>query len=167
MATIEIRALAETDWEILRELRLSALEESPDSFGPTLQSALAQDEAYWRRWAAGRPGRLQAWGAFLDRQPAGLISAGMPHERVAHCGALWVAPNARQAGLGRKLMETVISWANENGMVRLEFEVTDGNPAERLYLAMGFRRTGARHPLRAGSDLDEVTMAMDLTPGSA
>ncbi|MGE3074624.1 MAG: N-acetyltransferase family protein [Dehalococcoidia bacterium] len=167
MPGIQIRPLGDSDWEILRELRLSALKDSPDSFGPTHESALAQDEAYWRRWAAGRPGRLQAWGAFEGARPVGLISAGVAAERAAHCGALWVSPSARRSGLGRQLLETVMEWASRNGCERLEFEVTEGNPAETLYRSMGFRRTGARHPLREGSVLEEVTMGIDLTPGSA
>lgn len=164
-----IRPLLEDDWARLRELRLQALEDAPDSFGPTLESALAQDERYWRGWARGRPGRLQAWAAFAGDKTVGLVSGGIPGEpSVGHWGALWVAPEARGQGVARRLVETVCAWLEAQGCTRIELEVTDGNPAEHLYRSLGFERTGARKPLREGSPLFEVTMARDVpTRGTA
>ncbi len=165
-----IRELAEADWELLRGLRLRALEDSPDAFGPSLESAIVQPESYWQRWAAGRPGRAQAWGAFLGDEAVGLISGGFPHAGVGHLGALWVAPGARRSGLAARLLNEAAAWVERHGGHRVEFEVTDGNPAEQLYVRLGYRRTGAKKPLREGSDLSEVTMGRDLrrvTPETA
>ena len=146
------------------------MEDSPDSFGPSLESALVQPESFWRHWAAGRPGRAQAWAAFRSDEPIALISGGFPHEGVGHLGALWVAPDDRGKGLAARLLDAAATWVERNGGYRVEFEVTDGNPAEQLYLRLGYQRTGEQKPLREGSDLFEVTMARDLrstTPGTA
>ena len=155
------------DWATLRDLRLQALSDSPDSFGPTTEMALGQPESYWRGWAAGRAGRLQAWAAYRGPEAVGWISGGIPHAGTGHLGALWVAPSARNAGLAARLLETAAEWCAQSGCTRVEFEVTDGNPAEKLYERLGYRRTGASQPLREGSPLFEVTMARDVPrPGS-
>jgi len=168
MDDFEIRPLGEEDWATLRDLRLRALSDSPDSFGPTVDMAREQPESYWRGWAAGRAGRLQAWAAFRGDDAVGWISGGVPHAGVGHLGALWVDPSARGAGLAAKLLETAADWCAEHGCTRVEFEVTEGNPAERLYERLGYRRTGARTPLREGAPLFEATMARDvLRHGSA
>jgi len=165
-AAFQVRPLTEDDWATLRELRLAALADSPDAFGPTVESALAQPESYWRAWAKGRPGRMQAFAAFSGPDPVGLISGGTPAEGLGHFGAVWVAPRARGTGLGRELVNVMCTWLAAHGCQRIELEVTDGNPAEHLYESLGFRRTGASHPLREGSPLSEVTMARDVPPTS-
>ena len=162
MAAVMIRALDEEDWATLRLLRLAALADSPDSFGPTVAMALEQPEGYWRGWARGRTGRVQAWAAFRGAEAVGLISAGVPHAGVGHLGALWVAAEARNGGLASRLLETAAEWCAAQGCSRVEFEVTEGNPAERLYERLGYRRTGAKKPLREGSALFEATMAREI-----
>jgi hypothetical protein len=99
MDTPSFRALNEDDWRVLRELRLRALEDSPDAFGPPLASALEQPESFWRTWAKGR-GRLQAFGAWAGGEPVALISAGI-RDGVGHLGALWVAA-VTGAGMARQ-----------------------------------------------------------------
>lgn len=163
--SVIISALVERDWALLRELRLRALSDAPDSFGPTVESALAQPETYWRSWAGGRSGRIQAWGAVDDGEPVGLVSGGANASGVGHFGALWLDPAHRRNGLGRQLTEMVCAWMESRGCTRLELEVTEGNPAEQLYRSMGFARTGARQPLREGSALFEVTMARERPQG--
>jgi ribosomal protein S18 acetylase RimI-like enzyme len=160
---MEIRAATQVDWEILRDLRRAALQDSPDSFGPTFEMARTLVEEDWRSWAAGRAGMSQAFIAFEGARPVGLVSGGRnPGQGTAHWGALWVAPSARKVGLGKQLAETVCAWLEAAGATHIELEVTDGNPAERLYESLGFVRTGASKPLRDGSELREVTMARDV-----
>lgn len=157
-----IRPLGEDDWPLLKALRLRALSDSPDSFGTTYESAVVEPERYWRAWAKGQPGQSQAWAAFVNGETVGLVAAGMTEGAVGHCRSLWVAPEGRRSGLGRELIETACEWLARSGCGRVELDVTEGNPAERLYLALGFRRTGERQPLREGSALFEVTLVRDL-----
>jgi ribosomal protein S18 acetylase RimI-like enzyme len=162
---METRRAVQSDAALLRELRLRSLKDSPDSFGPTYEEAAGEPPEYWERWATGGSGRFHVFLAFDDNgAPAGLVSGTIREPGVGGFGALWVAPEARGTGLGRRLVETVCAQLQERGCARITLHVTDGNPAERLYESLGFRRTGERHPLRDGSPLFEVTMAREVTP---
>jgi RimJ/RimL family protein N-acetyltransferase len=162
---MEIRPARPTDAPLLRELRLRALRDSPDSFGPTFEQAAAEPEEYWERWAGGADGRFHVFLAFDgDGAPLGLVSGSVRQPGLGGFGALWVSPAARGSGLGRRLVETVCTRLEELGCRRITLSVTDGNPAERLYESLGFARTGERHPLRDGSPLFEVTMARESSP---
>jgi len=60
-------------------------------------------------------------------------------------GGPWVAtvlvvPRWQGRGVGRAVMCWAIARSTAAGDVRIGLTVTDGNPAERLYLALGFRR---------------------------
>lgn len=53
---------------------------------------------------------------------------------------LFVVPAYRGRGLGRALLLRAIDWSQAAGEPRIGLTVTDGNPAERLYISAGFRR---------------------------
>ncbi len=56
-----------------------------------------------------------------------------------------VAQSHRGRGLGRLLMQVVISWAGIKNKKRVSLEVRPGNlPAINLYQNLGFRHTGSR-----------------------
>jgi GNAT superfamily N-acetyltransferase len=60
-------------------------------------------------------------------------------------GGTWVAdifvvPALRGSGLGRSLLRRAIAWSRAEGERWIGLTVTEGNPAERLYLGVGFRR---------------------------
>ena len=42
-----VRPFLAVEWEIYRELRLRALEDSPDAFGATLADAQARPQSFW------------------------------------------------------------------------------------------------------------------------
>jgi GNAT superfamily N-acetyltransferase len=53
---------------------------------------------------------------------------------------LFVVPRLQSAGLGRRLLQLVIARCVAEGYERVGLSVTEGNPAERLYRAVGFER---------------------------
>lgn len=78
-------------------------------------------------------------------QPVGMLEAYLayPDEaflpvRKLHIAALYVRPERRQEGFGRRLMEAAIQWGRDQGCVEVELNVLAGNPARRLYESMGF-----------------------------
>lgn len=55
-----------------------------------------------------------------------------------------VAPWARGRGLGHALMRQFLQQSEAKGAARQFLEMRDGNPAEALYLAHGFKPVGRR-----------------------
>lgn len=140
-----VRMTAE-DWELLRELRLSALADAPDYFWSTYNAEASKPEAWWRDFIAAG----EWFVAYEDDNAVGLAAA-MPFSQlddgVHHLISMWVSPPARRRGIGALLVEAVKAWAREQGSRVLHLEVTEGNvAARRLYERHGFRDTGGRQP---------------------
>jgi ribosomal protein S18 acetylase RimI-like enzyme len=76
---------------------------------------------------------------------------------------MWVAPDARGAGVGRALVDAVAAWARDRGCGRLVLSVTESNErARRFYVTHGFADTGERRPLREGSDAQTLILSKRL-----
>ena len=165
---VRVGLLGEDDWAVFREIRLRSLLDSPDAFGSTYGEESSQTERAWRDWAAGRwrggvaavfAGRAEdgtavgtATGAEYDAEPG-----------LGHVYAMWVAPDARTAGVGRALLDAVETWAHGRACRRLTLRVTESNAAARaFYDACGFIESEGRSPLREGSPLHVVTMTKEL-----
>jgi GNAT superfamily N-acetyltransferase len=166
MATIE--RLGESDWAAFREVRLRSLLDTPDAYGSTYGEESASTDRAWRDWAAGR-WRGGTAVVFAGRGEDGTLvgtataAASDAEEDVAHVYAMWVAPDARGAGVGRALLDAVERWARDRGSRRLVLAVTETNDgARRFYEACDFVDTGERHPLREGSSLQTLIFAKDL-----
>jgi len=173
---VEVRRARADDWLLARDTRLSALADSPEAFGSTLEDAERRDEAFWRTWAEGSfiEGGAVMFLAFLEgARPVGIVvgtrqDRGDDGERPdeVHLFSMWVAPEARRRGVGRHLLDAVEEWARTlHGVTDCVLCVTVGNEAaERLYAGAGFVPDG-RVPLRQvrpGSALMERTMRRRL-----
>jgi ribosomal protein S18 acetylase RimI-like enzyme len=165
---VVVERLKEDDWAVFRELRLRSLLDSPEAFGSTYGDESSQTERAWRDWAAGRwRGGIAA--AFVGRAdddtPVG-TATGAEYEvepGVAHLYAMWVAPDARGAGVGRALLDAVAAWARDRGCGRLILSVTESNErARRFYVRYGFGDTGERRALREGSDVQTLILSAPL-----
>ncbi len=163
-----VERLGEDDWAVFRELRLRSLLDSPEAFGSTYGGESSQTERAWRDWAAGRwrGGTAAVFaGRADDGTPVG-TATGVEYEAelgVAHVYAMWVAPDARGAGVGRALLDAVAAWARDRGCDRLVLSVTESNEsARRFYATDGFDDTGERLPLREGSDVQTLILSKRL-----
>ena len=75
-----------------------------------------------------------------------------------------VDPEHRGNGIGTALIERFIDTARQRGMEKLFLEMRDGNPAERLYRAMGFEPVGRRRQYYRSArngPLDAITYARE------
>lgn len=155
-AGVELRRLGPEDWGVLRQLRLAALADSPGAFASTLERERAFDEETWRSRcrsafylvaeAAGRPVGLVA-GIVLSGEPPqvspwdGEAPAGAEH----HLVSMWVDPERRRHGIGRRLIEALLAAAREKGVREVDLWVAEGNDAAlSAYERAGFERTGER-----------------------
>jgi GNAT superfamily N-acetyltransferase len=111
---------------------------------------------------APEPGRL--WVAERAGELVGTVALTDEGEGVGQLRWFLVAPDARGAGLGRTLLQTLLEHAGERGFTHIKlWTVHVLEAAARLYLDLGFGCT-ERHPTRAfGTDLDELRYDLDLT----
>ncbi len=139
----ELDVPSEDDWELVRDLRIAALRDSPEAFLESVASAEARDEAGWRARVSADPGRR----SLIARDDAGRWLGSMTivttEDRVWLVGA-WVAPDHRGTGVAEALLRAQLEWARAAlGADRLWLHVTEGNDrARRLYERVGFRATG-------------------------
>ena len=148
-------------WQEFRDIRLAALAESPDAFASTLDRELAFAEADWQ-WRIANGCNVIAYSDGTRSEPVGL-AGGYLHDDVPELIAMWVQPSARGSGVAAALVEAVADWAREQDADRLTLWVVEGNArAERLYLRLGFTRTGAAQPVPGNPALTEVEMARSL-----
>ncbi|MFG2396097.1 GNAT family N-acetyltransferase [Streptomyces lydicus] len=163
---IELVVLTPDDWGRWRELRLAALTEAPYAFGSTLADWQGDGDRE-ERWR----GRLSIPGshnllALWDGKPVGMVS-GVPGPRdgVVELISLWVAGKARGRGVGDRLIEAVVGWAERERAEVVELAVTPGNAhADALYRRHGFADTGQLGDVLPDGSRERV-MARRLSPG--
>ena len=153
------------EWAALRDVRLAALRDSPDTFASTLEHELALGEQDWRQRADSA-----AW--FVARQgadPVGLVAVfPVPEASPAtkwHLISMWVSPLVRGRGVAALLVDAAAGHVTAAGAERLTLWVADGNErAYAFYLRAGFRPTGQRQTYRRpdSSALDEQELVLEL-----
>jgi len=145
-----IRRLTPADAAAHRDLMLEAYERHPDAFTSS-PSERANLPVSW--WAERLPPQADAAslviGAFDDEGRL-VGAAGLSVEariKARHKGLLfgmYVAPVARQQGVGARLVQAVLAAARARGDLRLvQLTVTQGNDgAQALYARSGFQVFG-------------------------
>jgi ribosomal protein S18 acetylase RimI-like enzyme len=160
---VVVRRLRPEDTDLLRTIRLAALEESPDAFGETLEGARTAD------WSA----RAVDGATFADRavfvavtpvQPVGMVfvKCASPPE-PAFLGGMWVSPGFRRRGVGHSLVQQGREFLRLAGQTEVSLWVTRGNHGVlAFYRFLGFRETGSSSILRPGSDvlIDELRCSL-------
>lgn len=161
VSAVEIVRLAADQWADLKRLRIVALTESPDAFGPTATEARAHTNDYWKRFAqrAAHDADFAVFVATCDRDASGLVSAHRGTDGIGHIGAMWVDLHLRGCGAGARLFDTAVVFLRDAGCASIELSVTQTNTAAiALYQSRGFVLTGESQPLRAGSSLRNLSM---------
>lgn len=155
------------EWRGYRDLRLRALQDSPDAFGSTLQRESAfRDELWAERIERGArsPTDLPLVARLGDEMIGltwGRVQESDPGD--VHVYQVWVAPEHRGRGVGQALLDAMIEWARAAGARQISLEATCGNtPAMRLYTRAGFLPVGDPEPLRPGSPLMKQGMRLEL-----
>jgi GNAT superfamily N-acetyltransferase len=158
-APVDVRLLAESDWEALRETRLAALAEAPYAFGSTLERELTHPDERWRERAGG--GRT--FGAF-DRDCLVGLATGIPRAPGPdfELVGMWVSPHWRGTGVAGRLVHCVFDLARQARAPAIWLWVTEGNDRARaFYQRLGFEPTGARQIVRPGTRELEMRRRLD------
>ena len=159
------RRILLSDATILRAIRLRALESDPLAFGSTLAREISRETSDWEAWARTHAsGPDKATFLELDGERALGIAAGMRDaDDATRFGlfSMWVAPEARRRGVGRALVEDVITWAAAQGGRSIRLFVTQPG-AIAFYQTCGFVDDGRREPLVHTPAVIEIGMTRPL-----
>lgn len=164
-----IRLLTPADAALYRAIRLEALAAHPEAFGSTLEHEQEKPLA----WFEERLATSDVFGAFIASELVGI--AGFRREdgaKTAHKAVLWgmyVRPQARKSGMGRRLVDAVAAHAATR-VEQLHLDVVSDNEAAlRLYTAAGFVEygRGVKALKHGGRYYDEVLMVLFFNEGDA
>lgn len=128
-----IRRVGPDDWADWRLLRQRSLTVDRESFAASARLWTGADdtEERWRELLATDA----CFIAYDGGSPVGMV-AGRVAGDAATLNSMWVAPEARQRGAGRQLIDAVIAWSAGR---ELSLRVIDGNAAAiGAYEAAGF-----------------------------
>jgi len=141
---LSVRRIQVGEGELFKQIRLTALCESPSAFSSTYESALKRSAESWREQAdSSAEGSDRAtFIAFLDDSPIGIAALYRDKERTDTGEVLqvWVSPEYRGTGVAVSLMDALFRWARESGFRRVLTAVTQGNDrALKFYRKYGFK----------------------------
>lgn len=164
-----VRRLTASDAPSLRQLRLEALVETPESFGSSYEEEHTLTLEDIRSWITPQDDGAM-FGLFVDGTLAGIVGVGRQRKlktrHKAHIWSMYVAPAQRRRGLGRLLMHAAITHAQTmRGIRQVQLSVTANNTAAAtLYASLGFSEYGReREALCVNGQLfDETLMALAL-----
>jgi ribosomal protein S18 acetylase RimI-like enzyme len=145
---VVVRRVGPSDVPVVRRVRLRALAADPDSFGSTYDREAAFPERTWaervERSSAGDEASTLL--ALRGDEPVGLVTAirDEVQQDLFHVFGMWVAPEARREGIGRRLLDEIEAWIVSCGGAGVQLSVTDAaTAARRLYESAGYEPDGS------------------------
>jgi GNAT superfamily N-acetyltransferase len=115
--------------------------------------ATRQNDPLVAEYIALDPDADPAWAAFEGDRPVGVVRASVRLPTAWILGGVYVEPDARRAGWGRKLVSAAIRAAEAAGAFAALYVRDDRAAAVRLYDGLGFRTIGHRLWVDAGAGL--------------
>lgn len=163
-----VRTLTQEDALSYREIRLDALRTDPEAFASTYEREVAFERADWERRLADTEDR--PFCTFVDEVNGvaiGTAAIGYTEwDAVPMLVAMWVRPEARGTGSGRRLIDAAMAWAADRGEAEVVlWVVKDNQPAINLYTSCGFVPSGATDTLPSNPCAEELEMRRSI-PGS-
>lgn len=162
---VVVRALLPGDVELFRSLRMQALQDSPDAYVETIDGARDCDwQARTARLSLSEPADVVAYVACVGALPIGMVLAGHKDQNDSpFLAAMWVHPDFRRRGVGHSLVAQALAFLRSSAQPRVSLWVTETHTdVFQFYESLGFHRTGARAPLRPGSDTTILEMVRPL-----
>jgi RimJ/RimL family protein N-acetyltransferase len=169
-----LRILTPEDAQAFRELRIETITNDPWGFGWTIEEMRATPLAtFARRLSPGDSGDDFVLGLEEEGRLRGCAGFERePRTRCRHRGLVWgvyLAPELRGSGMGRRLMEELIRKASAlPGLEQIKLRVVPRQePARALYRSLGFVLCGTEPQVfKSGDTYDDVeTWVLPLRAG--
>ena len=110
---IKIRSLHPSDWQMLRDMRLHALQTNPNYFLDAYDTAVNQPDDYWANMLSDP--KKQVFGLFDGYKMIGITSVFTsiedPSGETAILAMSFILPEYRGQGLSKIFFNTRIEWA--------------------------------------------------------
>jgi GNAT superfamily N-acetyltransferase len=162
-----VRRITAGDARLLRDIRLRALATDPRSFGSTHEREAAYTDEEWQAWcdedAEGND--VTTLLALRGDHAVGIVSGARDDEDtdVYDVFAMWVDPDARGTGVGRRLLTELEDWMRSAGGKTSRLSVTnEAHAARALYESAGYEPDGRVTPSRHTEGLVEVGLRKRL-----
>lgn len=145
---MEYRRLLEEDARAYWELRLEALQNSPEAFGTSYEEAIQRDNPIERVKNNFKIEENYTFGAFNQGELVGMVTllqeSSLKMKHRANIFAMYVSPSSRGRGIGKALMEMAIKLAKESKEIeKINLSVVSSNDAaKKLYHQLGFNVFG-------------------------
>jgi ribosomal protein S18 acetylase RimI-like enzyme len=147
-----------------REVRLRALQDTPQAFGSTYARERQFSDEEWLQRVARWNGESGIGYLAMEGGHGCGIAGVLLEEDGAHLVSMWVAPTHRKCGTGRLLVDEIAGWSRQHGAHVLLLMVTSSNEAAMLfYQRLGFSRTGRTEPYPNDPALIEYEMSRPLS----
>ena len=166
---MEVRVLTTLDAADYLKLRLEALQQDPDAFATTYQEMVSRDNS--RQTVEKNLSSLInfTFGAYDNEQLLGVVTL-LPEtylklKHKATIVAMYVSPQERKLGVGKKLIQAALNKATELEIEQINLTVVSKNEAAKLlYTSMGFKLYGTEIRAVKQGDiyLDEDLMVLFL-----
>ncbi len=139
----QIRRLRPGEAARFKQVRLQALQESPQAFGSRYADAVQRSDASWQEQAeASAQGNQRAtFIACVGEQTVGIAALYRHNEdpTIGEMLQVWVAPEYRSLGTAVDLIAALLDWGQQQGMQSIWATVkTDNLRALRFYERLGF-----------------------------
>ena len=145
---LEFRKLAAEDAIAYWELRLEALQNSPEAFGTSYEEAIQRVNPIERVKENFKVKGNYTFGAFDQYKLVGMVTlsqeSGLKMKHRANIFAMYVSPAGRGKGIGKALMELAIEQAKLSQEIdKINLSVVSSNEAAKnLYIQLGFKIFG-------------------------
>ncbi|TFD25414.1 ribosomal protein S18-alanine N-acetyltransferase [Cryobacterium lyxosi] len=151
--TWQLRRAHEVDLVAIMHLETTIFENDAWS-APMMLRDLGDPACYYLvAFPPDSPGTIEAYAGLLAPQGA----------TEGDIQTIAVADSARGHGLGRALMEALISEARKRGARLIFLEVRADNPgAQRLYARLGFLDVGVRRGYYQPDNVDAIVMRLNI-----
>ena len=139
---VSIDRIKAGEWQVLRDIRLRSLKDSPEAFGQHYNEAIAMPDDEWKSIArSSASGNRRIWLFAHDdaAEPVGVVQGRRRPPADCLLFSMWVAPEARRLGVGQSLVDAIQDWGQTWGAARVVLWVLAANePAMRFYDRIGF-----------------------------